>query len=920
MAKKWVYLFDEVAEAESYAGSWDGVRALLGGKGAGLADMTRAGVPVPPGFTVTTEACNQFSASGKFPEGMWAQELAALQEVEKRTGKKFGDPANPLLVSCRSGAKFSMPGMMDTVLNISLTDKTAEGMIELTGNPRFVYDSYRRLIEMFGTVVLGIADEAFEEPLKEYKEKNGYKLDTEMTAEDWKAMVETFKAVVKKEKGFDFPQDPLKQLELATEAVFKSWNGKRAIDYRRATNIPDDLGTAVNIVTMVFGNMGDDSGTGVAFTRNPSTGDKKMMGDYLLNAQGEDVVAGIRNANPIENMVKKMPEVYYQFMDITDKLEQHYKEMQDVEFTIERGKLWMLQTRNGKRTAKAAVKIAVDMADEGLISKEEAVLRVTPDNVDTLLHPQFDEKAKKAAEKAGAFFARGVNASPGAAVGQAYFDANTAEKMAKEKKQAVIMVRPFTKPDDVHGMIASKGVLTSEGGATSHAAVVARQFGIPCVVGASSITIDLEKRVMEVNGKAVKEGEWISVDGTTGEVFIGQIKTIEPKIEEQSELLTILNWADEICARDGMRNAPPKWPTRGLQVWANADYPKDARRARSYGAVGIGLCRTEHMFFETERLPIVQRMILAKTSEERTEALNELLPYQRKDFDGLFEAMEGYPVIIRLIDPPLHEFMPDEEKLFEEVVTLRVKGETEGLKEKEDLLTAIRSMHESNPMMGLRGVRLSIAMPEIVEMQVRAIFEAAADCTLRKIVVKPEVMIPLTGTVKELEWIQPRLVRIAAAVLKEKGIKKLDYKFGTMIEIPRAAVTAAEIAKLAEFFSFGTNDLTQMTFGYSRDDAERNFLVTYVEQKILPKNPFQTLDRDGVGKLMEWAITEGRKTRPELEVGICGEHGGDPESIEWCHIIGNNYVSCSPFRVPIARLAAAHVALKYSGKAIVEDK
>jgi len=920
MAKKWVYLFDEAAEAESYAGSWDGVRALLGGKGAGLADMTRAGVPVPPGFTVTTEACNQFSASGKFPEGMWAQELAALQEVEKRTGKKFGDPANPLLVSCRSGAKFSMPGMMDTVLNISLTDKTAEGMIELTGNPRFVYDSYRRLIEMFGTVVLGIADEAFEEPLKEYKEKNGYKLDTEMTAEDWKAMVETFKAVVKKEKGFDFPQDPLKQLELATEAVFKSWNGKRAIDYRRATNIPDDLGTAVNIVTMVFGNMGDDSGTGVAFTRNPSTGDKKMMGDYLLNAQGEDVVAGIRNANPIENMVKKMPEVYYQFMDITDKLEQHYKEMQDVEFTIERGKLWMLQTRNGKRTAKAAVKIAVDMADEGLISKEEAVLRVTPDNVDTLLHPQFDEKAKKAAEKAGAFFARGVNASPGAAVGQAYFDANTAEKMAKEKKQAVIMVRPFTKPDDVHGMIASKGVLTSEGGATSHAAVVARQFGIPCVVGASSITIDLEKRVMEVNGKAVKEGEWISVDGTTGEVFIGQIKTIEPKIEEQSELLTILNWADEICARDGMRNAPPKWPTRGLQVWANADYPKDARRARSYGAVGIGLCRTEHMFFETERLPIVQRMILAKTSEERTEALNELLPYQRKDFDGLFEAMEGYPVIIRLIDPPLHEFMPDEEKLFEEVVTLRVKGETEGLKEKEDLLTAIRSMHESNPMMGLRGVRLSIAMPEIVEMQVRAIFEAAADCTLRKIVVRPEVMIPLTGTVKELEWIQPRLVRIAAAVLKEKGIKKLDYKFGTMIEIPRAAVTAAEIAKLAEFFSFGTNDLTQMTFGYSRDDAERNFLVTYVEQKILPKNPFQTLDRDGVGKLMEWAITEGRKTRPELEVGICGEHGGDPESIEWCHIIGNNYVSCSPFRVPIARLAAAHVALKYSGKAIVEDK
>ena len=920
MAKKWVYLFDEIAKAEAYTGSWDGVRALLGGKGSGLADMTRAGVPVPPGFTVTTEACNQFSASGKFPAGMWAQELAALQEVEKRTGKKFGDPDNPLLVSCRSGAKFSMPGMMDTVLNIGLTDKTAEGMIQLTGNPRFVYDSYRRLVEMFGTVVLGIADEAFEEPLKEYKKKKGYKLDTEMTAEDWKAMAGTFKGVIKKEKGFDFPQDPVKQLEHATEAVFNSWNGKRAIDYRRATKIPDDLGTAVNIVTMVFGNMGDDSGTGVAFTRNPSTGERKMYGDYLLNAQGEDVVAGIRNTDPIENMVKRMPEVYHQFMDITAKLEKHYKEMQDVEFTIERGRLWMLQTRNGKRTAKAAVKIAVDMANEGLIGKDEAVLRVTPENVDTLLHPQFDEKAKKAAEKTGAFFAKGVNASPGAAVGQAYFDADTAEKMAKDNKQAVIMVRPFTKPDDVHGMIASKGVLTSEGGATSHAAVVARQFGIPCVVGAASITIDLEKRVMEVNGKAVKEGEWISVDGTTGEVFIGQIKTIEPKIEEQAELLTILNWADEICARDGMRKAPKGWPRRGLQVWANADYPKDARRARSYGAVGIGLCRTEHMFFETERLPIVQRMILAKTSAERTEALNELLPYQRKDFDGLFEAMDGHPVIIRLIDPPLHEFMPDEEKLFEEVVTMRVKGRTEGLKKKEDLLVAIKSMHESNPMMGLRGVRLSIAMPEIVEMQVRAIFEAAADCTLRKIVVKPEVMIPLTGTVKELEWIQPRLVRIAATVLAEKKVAKLDYKFGTMIEIPRACVTAAEIAKLAEFFSFGTNDLTQMTFGYSRDDAERNFLVTYVEQKILPKNPFQTLDRDGVGKLMEWAITEGRKTRPELEVGICGEHGGDPESIEWCHIIGNNYVSCSPFRVPIARLAASHAALKYSGMSIAEDK
>ncbi|MFZ5908609.1 MAG: pyruvate, phosphate dikinase [Chloroflexota bacterium] len=919
MSKKWIYLFEEVAEAEKYAGDWEGVRSLLGGKGAGLADMTRAGVPVPPGFTVTTEACNEYRKSGKFPAGQWEQQLAAMKEVEKKTGKKFGDSVNPLLVSCRSGAKFSMPGMMNTVLNIGLNDVTAEGMTRLTGNSRFVYDSYRRLVEMFGTVVMDIADEAFEHPMAEYKAKNGYKLDTELTADDWKALVATFKEVFKKETGQDFPQDAYKQLELATEAVFKSWNGKRAVDYRRATNISDDLGTAVNIVTMVFGNMGDDSGTGVAFTRNPSTGEKKMMGDYLLNAQGEDVVAGIRNADPIANMQKTMPEAYAQFMDITDKLERHYKEMQDVEFTIERGKLWMLQTRNGKRTAKAAVKIAVDMAEEGLISKEEAVLRVSPDNVDALLHPQFEDKAKKEAEASGAFFAKGVNASPGAAVGQAYFDADKAEEMAKEGKQDVVMVRPFTKPDDVHGMIAAKGVLTSEGGATSHAAVVARQFGIPCVVGASSIKIDLDKRLMVVDGKVVKEGEWISVDGTTGEVFVGRIPTSAPSLEEQTELLTLLKWADEICARDGIRKGPQGYPTRGLQVWTNADYPKDARRARSYGAVGIGLCRTEHMFFEPERLPIVQKMILADTSEERTKQLNLLLPSQRSDFDGLFEAMDGHPVIIRLIDPPLHEFMPDEEALLEEVITMRVKGETKGLKEKEDLLKAIRNLHESNPMMGLRGVRLSIAMPEIVEMQVRAIFEAAADCALRGIVVKPEVMIPLTGTVKELEWIQPRLERIASTVMAEKKIE-FEYKFGTMIEIPRAAVTAAEVAKLAQFFSFGTNDLTQMTFGYSRDDAERNFLVTYVEQGILPKNPFQTLDREGVGKLMDWAIAEGRKTRPELEVGICGEHGGDPESIEWCHLIGNNYVSCSPFRVPVARLAAAHVALKYSGKSIAEDK
>ncbi|PWH16640.1 MAG: pyruvate, phosphate dikinase [Anaerolineae bacterium] len=920
MAKKWVYLFEEVAEAEAYAGDWEGVRSLLGGKGSGLADMTRAGVPVPPGFTVTTEACNEFRKTGHFPEGMWEQELEALKVVEQKTGKKFGDPNNPLLVSCRSGAKFSMPGMMNTILNIGMNDEVVEGMSKLTGNPRFAWDSYRRLVEMFGTTVFGLDDEVFEHPMAEYKASKGYKLDTEMTAEDWKALVAIFKEEYKKGVGEDFPQDVYKQLELATKAVFESWMGKRAIDYRRATGISDDLGTAVNIVTMVFGNMGNDSGTGVAFTRNPSTGDKKMMGEYLLNAQGEDVVAGIRNTDPVEHMSETMPEVYAQFMEIADKLEKHYKDMQDVEFTIERGKLWMLQTRNGKRTAKAAVKIAVDMANEGLISKEEAVLRVSPENVDSLLHPQFDEKAKKEAQKEGKFFAKGVNASPGAAVGQCYFDADTAEKMAKEHKQDTIMVRPFTKPDDVHGMIASKGVLTSEGGATSHAAVVARQFGIPCVVGASSIKIDMEARTMTVGDVTVKEGDWISVDGTTGEVFIGKIPTTAPTLEEQTELMTLLTWADEICARPEIRTLPDGRKSRGLQVWTNADYPKDARRARSYGAVGIGLCRTEHMFFEPERLPIVQRMILAKTSEERVAALNELLPSQRSDFDGLFEAMNGYPVIIRLIDPPLHEFMPDEEALLEEVITMRVKGETAGLAEKESLLAAIRNLHESNPMMGLRGVRLSIAMPEIVEMQVRAIFEAAADCTKRGIVVKPEIMIPLTGTVKELEWIQPRLERIAKTVLAEKGIEKLDYKFGTMIEIPRAAVTAGEIAKLAEFFSFGTNDLTQMTFGYSRDDAERNFLVTYVEQGILPKNPFQTLDRAGVGRLMQMAINDGRATRPDLEVGICGEHGGDPESIEFCHMIGNNYVSCSPFRVPVARLAAAHAALKHSGAKVKEDK
>jgi len=926
-AKKWVFLFNEVEQAEKYVkGDWEKVRGLLGGKGANLAEMTRIHLPVPPFFTVTTEACNAYQKNGQFPEGMWSQVMKSLRKVEAASGKKFGSAANPLLVSCRSGAKFSMPGMMDTVLNIGLNDKTARGMVRLTSNERFVYDSYRRLVQMFGSVVLGMPDEAFEDVLESYKHQKGAKSDTDLTAADLKVLTERFKAVVREEKGFDFPQDPMEQLKLAIEAVFKSWNGKRAVDYRRATNIPDDLGTAVNIVTMVFGNMGWESGTGVAFTREPNTGENYMFGEYLLNAQGEDVVAGIRNTEKIEKLKNELPDAYNQFIDITGMLEKHYRDMQDVEFTIENKKLWMLQTRSGKRTAKAAVKMAVDMVAEKLISKEEAILRVTPENVDTLLHPQFDTKGFEKAKKEGRFFATGVNASPGAAVGQIYFDADTAESKAKEDKQDVIMVRPFTKPDDVHGMLAAKGILTSEGGATSHAAVVARQFGVPCVVGASSVRIDLDRRQMECNGVVVKEGEWISVDGTTGQVFLGKVSVSVPKLEEQKDLLTLLSWADEICARKDIRKTA-QGKTRGLQVWANADYPKDAQRARSYGAVGIGLCRTEHMFFEPERLPIVQRMILADTIEERKVALDELLPSQRSDFAGLFMAMvdndkdkNGFPVIIRLIDPPLHEFLPAEEQLYEEIITKRIanlglysvgKGDTKEIASLEKVHAAVKSMHESNPMMGLRGVRLSIVYPEIVEMQVRAIFEAACDVAKDGYKPKAEIMIPLSGTVKELEWIQPRLEGIGKQVMKEKGIK-VDYKFGTMIEIPRAAVTAAEIAKLAEFFSFGTNDLTQMTFGYSRDDAERNFLVTYVEQGILPKNPFQQLDRDGVGRLMRMAVDDGRETRPDLEVGICGEHGGDPSSIEFCHMIGNNYVSCSPFRVPIARLAAAHAALKHS--------
>jgi len=890
MPKKWVYLFDEVDLAEKRAKNWEGVRALLGGKGANLAEMTRIGVPVPPGFTITTEACNAYLAGGgKFPEGMWTQTLKALRAVEEKAGKRFGDPKNPLLVSCRSGAKFSMPGMMDTVLNIGLNDTTAEGMIRLTSDPRFVFDAYRRLVQMFGSVVMGVADEAFEEVLAGYRRRAGVSSDSDLTADDFKAITAEFQKIVRQQAKRDFPTDPMEQLSLAIEAVFKSWNGKRAIDYRNAAGIAHDLGTAVNIVTMVFGNMGKDSATGVAMTRNATTGEKEIEGDFLTNAQGEDVVAGIRTTRPIEDLGKELPKAYGQFERVARRLEKHYRNMQDVEFTIERGKLWMLQTRDGKRTAQAEVRIAVDMAEEGMITKREAVIRVKPEQVDFYLHPQFDPLARKRAEK----IAAGLNVSPGAAVGMIAFDADTAEKWAKEQKRQVIMVRPETKPDDVHGMLAANGILTSKGGRTSHAALVARQFGKPAVVGVAALDIDLEARKMQVNGRALQEGEWISIDGTTGEVFAGQVPTIQPDVSDPY-LIKLLSWADKF---------------RRLEVWANADYPRDAERARRFGAQGIGLCRTEHMFFETERLPHVQKMILAKTEEERQEALKKLLPFQRADFEGLFRAMDGLPVIIRLIDPPMHEFLPAHDTLLQEVTELRItRRDNAELESKERMLAAVESMREANPMLGLRGVRLGIHIPELTKMQVRAIFEAACKCAKEGVDVHPEVMIPLTAHVNELKIQQTALEEVGRQVMKEQGID-VDYKFGTMIEIPRAALTADEIAEYAQFFSFGTNDLTQTTYGISRDDAESGFLMEYLEKKILPENPFASIDESGVGKLMEMAVRLGRKTRPDLEVGICGEHGGDPKSVWFCHKIGLNYVSCSPFRVPIARLAAAQAAL-----------
>lgn len=900
MATKWVYLFSE--------GNRD-MRDLLGGKGAGVAEMTKAGMPVPPGFTITTAACNAYTAAGKkFPEGMWEQALAALAAVEKQTGKKFGSADNPLLVSVRSGAKFSMPGMMDTVLNLGLNEETLKGLVSLSGDERFGYDAYRRFIQMFGRIVMGIEGAKFEHILDKYKTQTKGGKDTDLTVAMLKDIVKEYKAVYKQETGHDFPTDPHEQLKYAIGAVFGSWMGRRAVDYRRINKIPDDLGTAVNVQTMVFGNLGEGSGTGVAFTRNPSTGERALYGEFLQNAQGEDVVAGIRTPMKIAEMKNLWPEIYKQFETIAGRLEGHYKEMQDMEFTIERGTLYMLQTRTGKRTAAAAVKIAVDMVKESLIAKNDALLRVEPSQVNQLLLPRLDPDDKAKAVKENRLLARGLNASPGAGVGVAVFDADRAVEAAKQGP--VVLVRYETSPDDVHGMYASKGILTQHGGATSHAAVVARGAGLPCVAGCESLHVDEAAATftVRVDGKTltVKEGEHISIDGSTGEVFAGQIKRVDPDFEKEVDLKTLLEWADE---------------TKRLGVWANGDYPRDAVNARKFGAKGIGLCRTEHMFFETERLPIVQRMILAKTVEERKAALDELLPIQRNDFIGILRAMSPYPVIIRLIDPPLHEFLPNPEELMLEVTGLRIaataaKGEDaldKMLSEKEEMLKAVQGMREANPMMGLRGCRLGITMPEITEMQVRAILEAA--CILKKegVDVHPEVMIPLVGHVNELKNQMDALLKVAKDVLAEQAVK-LDYKFGTMIEVPRGALTADQIAEYAEFFSFGTNDLTQMTFGFSRDDAEGAFLLKYVENKILPFNPFQTIDRDGVGQLMKIAVTKGRAKRPGLEVGICGEHGGDPESIALCHELGLNYVSCSPFRVPVARLAAAQAALTKTEK------
>ncbi|HEX6557406.1 MAG TPA: pyruvate, phosphate dikinase [Ktedonobacteraceae bacterium] len=905
--RKWVYLFSE--------GNAD-MRTLLGGKGAGVAEMTNAGLPVPPGFTITTEACIAYYESGKrFPPGLWDQVQAALKIVEQQTGKGFGDKDNPLLVSVRSGAKFSMPGMMDTVLNLGINDETVQGLVKLTGDERFAYDAYRRFIQMFSKIVLNTDPADFEKILDKYKERAGVKTDAEIPADQLKQLVTEFKQVAERQSGEPFPTDVYKQLEKAIEAVFSSWNNRRAIDYRNFNKIPHDLGTAVNVQSMVFGNMGNDSGTGVAFTRDPGTGEKELYGEYLLNAQGEDVVAGIRTPSKINRLQQDLPEVYKQFQDIAQRLERHYRDMQDMEFTVEKGHLYMLQTRSGKRSAQAGIKVLVDMVEEGVISEQEAVKRADTTQVYQLLLPRFDENEKKVAASEGRLLAKGLNASPGAASGKAVFDADRAEEMGKAGIP-VVLVRPETSPDDVHGMLVAKGILTARGGATSHAAVVARGLGLPCVAGCEGIRVNEAERLFHVvdSDFVVREGDDISIDGATGEVFAGIIKTVEADFAHEPDLQKLLGWADQY---------------RRLGVWANADYPRDAKRAVTFGAEGIGLCRTEHMFMEQERLPIVQKMILSKSKEERQAYLDQLLPYQRSDFKGIFEAMvdpktgEGYPVVIRLIDPPLHEFLPSYEELLVEVTRLETSGENpKELEEKRKLLDEVGSMREMNPMLGLRGCRLGLLFPEINIMQTRAILEAALEVAREGKKLQPKIMIPLVGHVNELKEVRRQLEATAKEIAGEEGNSAVAYKFGTMIELPRAALTADQIATVAEFFSFGTNDLTQTTFGFSRDDAEGKFLLKYVDGltepgvegkvKILPVNPFQTIDRDGVGQLVRMAAQNGRQANPHLELGICGEHGGDPDSIEFFHMVGLDYVSCSPYRVPVARLAAAQAALSTS--------
>jgi len=878
MSKKYVYLFREGKAS---------MRDLLGGKGANLAEMANMGLPVPPGFTITTEACREYYANNRrFPEGLAEQITPALADVERAAGKKFGDRTNPLLVSVRSGAKFSMPGMMDTILNLGLNDETVEGLAAATDNPRFAYDCYRRFLQMFGDVVLEVPHHNFEEILQEAKDKQGAKYDSELSPQSLQWVVSQYKALVKRATGRDFPQDPHQQLTEAILAVFRSWNNDRAIVYRKTNGIPDDLGTAVNVQTMVFGNMGADSGTGVAFTRSPSTGERALFGEYLMNAQGEDVVAGIRTPQPIASLAQENPAVYEQFVRIAAELERHYRDMQDIEFTIERGKLYMLQTRNGKRTAAAAIRVAVEQVREGLITKEEAIARVEPGQLDQLLHRRMDTTAQLEV------LAKGLPASPGAASGKIILDADEAERLGNAGEK-VILVRTETTPDDIHGILAAQGILTSRGGMTSHAAVVARHMGKPAVCGCEALKIDYTERTVTIGNVVYPEGTVFSIDGATGRVIKGAVPMVDPELSP--EFKELLGWADEI---------------RQLRVLANADTPADAQKAREFGAQGIGLCRTEHMFMDPARIPIVQEMILAQTLADREAALAKLLPMQEGDFYGILKAMAGLPVIIRLLDPPLHEFLPNVEELVVEITKLKVTGEDpELLKDKEALLRKVRSLAELNPMLGHRGCRLAITFPEIYAMQARAIFQAAARLVKEGYEIHPEVMIPLIINKDELAKLRQLTEDTAEAVMREQNIR-FAYKVGTMIEVPRAALTADEIGAVADFFSFGTNDLTQTTFGFSRDDAEGKFLPAYLEQKLLANNPFAVLDREGVGQLMKMGVQLGRKANPGLEIGICGEHGGEPSSIEFCHLIGLDYVSCSPFRVPIARLAAAQATVK----------